>query len=990
MSAPAALTMFVVLSVLPTTYAIGGETVCGVQFTNDAHTFSDSSGREILAVDSTGNVYVGALSVLTSAVPPPDATAGLAVKSGASAKWFFNYTNAYVAGAVLQRAQAMPAAQGGDTAFKSAAGALLALLQGSSGNITAAGYVVADGGRANCPANEAFCKSGNIFLRQWLCSVTETSKGTCNPQEALKQTCLVTCTDHDKGSGTLPGFIYLTKLCTSETACPTEQVNDSCMGKVLLNRTCDANGNGAYTQYDCSRDDGCQGDLQVSYSCSDGACAVQSSVDCSKQGGITGTCKCYCGSHNITESLANGNTCADRIDNDCNGLADDQDPGCCPTDNACTQEGATDCNGAMMRTCQKMPNRPCLQWSGWHDCSKECAVGYCQCGGYGVAESPATNCDDGKDNDCNGAADYDGGGITAKGDSGCPVSMSTIAVAGSNACPKENSNIEIQCTPSVAKEQCVNASIGGTACTSKGLSGDSVLFNCAVGTSNTQTCGSGVNYYTAACSIDTSKCAKSGDDQTAKIYSMPGACDQYSQQTCAAGGCEWCPRCANNKWSGRGGDICVDRGTCTMSCATNQCGAVCQGTDTNYQCSVDTSIKYKCNTATCAFVQDSTEDCNGRETGTECSDVCDPSRGNIYKRCNDWTCVLPAGQCGKPGNTVYKDLVQTCPDTCSETDGGNNKYVAGTTIDKDPCRSDWPCVTATRPDSCVNASTVREWYCVDNKNADYKDIDCGQGYVCKDDGQGGYCYHCDSDGDGYCPAPYGNDCNDNNANIHPGATEICNGIDDDCDGATDEENAQGCITYYYDGDGDTYGTTSSKCLCAASGMYRTTRAGDCDDSRTDVCPSATTCPEKCDNVDHDCDGNKYNGFTQDNCQAYCESAGHVWGASATGSYTKCCGNDGVFDTWCSGSSSCVSGSWHANHCGDGVCNCDESCSSCSQDCGSCCSCTITCRGSDPCNCPPRGAHYQTCTKTCNPAGCPCDSVQGCEPGSECIWATKCS
>ncbi len=80
---------------------------------------------------------------------------------------------------------------------------------------------------------------------------------------------------------------------------------------------------------------------------------------------------------------------------------------------------------------------------------------------------------------------------------------------------------------------------------------------------------------------------------------------------------------------------------------------------------------------------------------------------------------------------------------------------------------------------------------------------------------------------GFVSAP--GDCDDSNATIRPGSLDPCDGVDQDCDDAIDE-NAEFTI-WFQDADGDGLGTSdtsTSTCDGAPPGMV--SQAGDCDDS----------------------------------------------------------------------------------------------------------------------------------------------------------------
>ncbi|TPW08048.1 MAG: regulator of chromosome condensation, partial [Acidimicrobiaceae bacterium] len=94
----------------------------------------------------------------------------------------------------------------------------------------------------------------------------------------------------------------------------------------------------------------------------------------------------------------------------------------------------------------------------------------------------------------------------------------------------------------------------------------------------------------------------------------------------------------------------------------------------------------------------------------------------------------------------------------------------------------------------------------------------------------------------------GDDCEDMRPTVHPTQAEVCDMLDNDCDGAIDEGTG---ATFYVDSDGDTYGTGDPVSTCGG-GVGYAARGGDCDDTLPAVNPGAD---EICDALDNDCNGN---------------------------------------------------------------------------------------------------------------------------------------
>jgi len=310
-----------------------------------------------------------------------------------------------------------------------------------------------------------------------------------------------------------------------------------------------------------------------------------------------------------------------------------------------------------------------------------------------------------------------------------------------------------------------------------------------------------------------------------------------------------------------------------------------------------------CNDADAAYNPDASEVC------TDPNDYnCDGSVGYADADGDGFAACL---ECDDGNAAVNPDATEVCNDVDDDCDGSVDVGAADastwyTDADRDGYGGSTAVLACDEPVGA--ASTSGDCDDADRRTnpgaleiCDGIDNNC-DGSVDGSDASGTRDWWADADGDGWgdpgtgltqCDEPAGfvdndGDCDDAAAAVNPDADEVCDGIDNDCDGGVDT-GAVDAGTWYTDGDADGFGGTSVTACEAPTGSVAS--GGDCDDSDAAVNPDAA---EVCDYVDNDCasgvdngyrTGSKYTldtdcgscgndcgSYTYDNASAYCDTS----------------------------------------------------------------------------------------------------------------------
>ncbi|MBI5486599.1 MAG: putative metal-binding motif-containing protein [Deltaproteobacteria bacterium] len=241
--------------------------------------------------------------------------------------------------------------------------------------------------------------------------------------------------------------------------------------------------------------------------------------------------------------------------------------------------------------------------------------------------------------------------------------------------------------------------------------------------------------------------------------------------------------------------------------------------------------------------------------------------------------TYPEGEdCDDGDADVFPGAIESCNGTDDNCDGTTDEDTA---VDAETWYGDTDADEFGDPDATRTACEMPAGYVADGTDCDDGDaaINPGADELCNGsdddcDGEtdengavGSTAYYPDDDSDGSgddagevmsCSmpdgyAPFGGDCDDTSDAVNPGSPEMCNGIDDNCDGATDEDTAVDAPTFYQDSDGDGFGDPAGTVVACSAPAGYVADGRDCDDASGDVHPGVVDLPDLL-AIDANCDG----------------------------------------------------------------------------------------------------------------------------------------
>ncbi len=280
-----------------------------------------------------------------------------------------------------------------------------------------------------------------------------------------------------------------------------------------------------------------------------------------------------------------------------------------------------------------------------------------------------------------------------------------------------------------------------------------------------------------------------------------------------------------------------------------------------------------CNDADAAFYPGATETCEDPQDYN-----CDGSVGGAD---NDGDGFLACLECddgdaaiNPSAEEICDGLDNNCDGAIDDNSGGASTWYVDADLDG-----------YGDPSASLSACTQPAGYVADNTDCNDQDAAYNPGAAeadCTDpndyncDGSSGFS---DTDGDGF---PACEDCDDTRAEVNPDGIELCNGLDDNCDGSTDDSSATDAQIWYIDADADNFGLDGiSQLACTAPTGYVADNT-DCSDSDAGSYPGAT---EFCDGVDNNCDGTVDEDSAADALEWYQDSDADGFGDATTTTFS---------------------------------------------------------------------------------------------------------